>query len=211
MTTTTATATAPPRDPAAAYARGADATGRILHPAFRPLLKTARLVLRPPGSDDVDDLVRTIGDLAVSRNLARVPHPYTREHAQSYLQFTTRAAAYRRSLISAIVRDGRLIGVVSIDAIPARNRVGYWLARDHWGRGYATEAVGALAAYAFEVLGVRLLRAGVFVDNHASLHVLAKLGFRIIGRRNSRSLARDEPLQHIATVLTRARYRSRKP
>jgi ribosomal-protein-alanine N-acetyltransferase len=209
--TTAAISGAAPRDRAGAYDPASDATGRVLPPAFRPVIETARLVLRPPTLQDIDDVVRAIGDLAVSRNLARVPHPYTRENAQSYVLFAARGAALRRSLISAIALDGRLIGVVSIDAIPARNRVGYWLARDHWGRGFASEAVGAAAAYAFQVLGLRLLRAGVFVDNPASLHVLVKLGFRPIGRRNSRSLARDEPLQHIATVLTRARFLSRKP
>jgi len=48
------------------------------------------------------------------------------------------------------------------------------------------------------------------VDNPASLHVLAKLGFRRIGVRTSLSLARNERVEHIATVLTRRRFRSLK-
>ncbi len=195
-----------------ASARGTDrgnqdeATVRTSRPLFEPTIRTRRLTLRPLGADDVDDIVATIGDIAVSRNLARVPHPYSRRDAQAFLTFARRLTRERRSLMSAIVRQGRVIGVVSIDAVPYRNRLGYWLNRDAWGHGYATEAVAALAAYAFEVIGLRLIRSGIFVDNLASLRVQTKLGFRPTSLRWGWSLARGERLQHTGTVLIRARF-----
>ncbi len=195
-----ASAKRPPETPHRAEAPVEPASVRLASP-FRPTIATRRLVLRPLVASDAAAVAAAIGDPAVSRNLARVPHPYRRTDAEAYVAFTERAAASRRSLILAITRGGVAIGVVSIDAIPARNRLGYWLAQGHWGRGYGSEAVAATIAYALEVLGVRLVRAGVFVDNPASLRIVRKLGFRVIGRRTGRWLARTEPVDFVATVL----------
>jgi RimJ/RimL family protein N-acetyltransferase len=195
-----------PEKPSSYYSAGADVAGRVVHRCFCPVVETPRLVLRPLNVRDVEDIVSTIGDYEVSKMLARVPHPYTRDHAAAFVAFAQRNAVARRGIAFGVTLAGRVIGVVGLDAIRARNRIGYWFARRHWGRGYATEAVGAVAAYAFEVLGVRVLRAGVFVDNPASLRVLAKIGFRRIGMRTSLSLARNQRVDHVATVLTRARF-----
>jgi RimJ/RimL family protein N-acetyltransferase len=58
---------------------------------------------------------------------------------------------------------------------------GYWLARRHWGRGYATEAGRALLATARDGLRVKRLDSAHFLDNPASGRVLEKLGFAPIG------------------------------
>lgn len=57
----------------------------------------------------------------------------------------------------------------------------YELLRDHWGRGYATEAAEAVLAWARSA-GIRMLWAGVRDWNVASRRVLAKLGFVETGR-----------------------------
>jgi RimJ/RimL family protein N-acetyltransferase len=175
-------------------------------PRFQPVIVTRRLVLRAPARRDFDAIVAGIGDLAVARNLARVPHPYGAADAEDFLAFARWHAATQRSLILAITRGDGLIGVASIDGIPTRFRLGYWLARAHWGRGYGREAVAALVAYAFDVIGAPLVRAGVFLDNPASLHLVAKLGFRPVGRRNGLSRARGERVDFLATVLPRRRF-----
>jgi RimJ/RimL family protein N-acetyltransferase len=174
------------------------------------VIETARLVLRPLGVGDIPAMIAGAGDLAVSRMLARVPYPYTEEHARTAVAAARAGAVTARGVVFAVTLNGKMIGQVGLHGIPARYGTGYWLARPYWGHGYATEAVAAVVAYAFDVLGARMVRAGVFVDNPASLHLLGKLGFRRVGVRNSRSLARNERLEHIATVLTRARYRSLK-
>ncbi len=59
--------------------------------------------------------------------------------------------------------------------------IGWTLAREHWGHGYASEAARAALAYAFEVLGreraVSLIRPG----NDRSIRVAEKLGERLTG------------------------------
>jgi RimJ/RimL family protein N-acetyltransferase len=58
--------------------------------------------------------------------------------------------------------------------------MGYWIARPHWGRGFATEACGALIDIA-RTLGLATLEGSHFIDNPASARVLEKLGFEAIG------------------------------
>jgi RimJ/RimL family protein N-acetyltransferase len=52
--------------------------------------------------------------------------------------------------------------------------VGYVVAPDSWGRGYATEIAHASIAYAFDELGARRLYASVLSTNRASRRVLEK-------------------------------------
>ena len=73
--------------------------------------------------------------------------------------------------------------------------LGYWIARDHWGRGLATEASRALVDIA-RMLGLKMLEGAHFTDNPASGRVLEKLGFEasgIIAPRFSCARGHDYP------------------
>ena len=56
--------------------------------------------------------------------------------------------------------------------------VGYTLAREHWGEGYASEAVSRLLDYAFEDLGLHRICAITDQENLPSVAVLERLGLR---------------------------------
>ena len=81
-------------------------------------------------------------------------------------------------------RDGATLlggaGIVNDSATLAQ--IGYILARDAWGRGYATEALLA-SVEAARAAGVRRLEAGVHVDHRVSQRVLEKAGFTRQGTR----------------------------
>ncbi|AMM20805.1 hypothetical protein AX769_12470 [Frondihabitans sp. PAMC 28766] len=59
--------------------------------------------------------------------------------------------------------------------------IGYGFNREIWGRGLATEAVGALTAFVLTLPGVAAVTAETAVDNLASARVLAKVGFTQTG------------------------------
>ena len=179
-----------------------------MKPRLDPLIVTARLTLRLPRESDADALTAGVGDQAVARMLARVPLPYFRTHAEDFISHARRSAHEGRNLILAIVHDRLPVGIMSIEDLPGRSEFGYWLARRFWGKGFATEAGIAVLAYGFEVLGLKLIRSGVFTENRPSLRVQRKLGFAVTGRSERTSLARGEALPHIETVLTRARYQA---
>jgi RimJ/RimL family protein N-acetyltransferase len=145
--------------------------------------RTERLLLRPGWIEDAPALHAAIADEAVVRNLAQAPWPYSRLDAEAFLM-RERRPTETTSLIF-LLGDGppRLIGVIGFGRLPTGElELGYWIARSHWGRGYATEAGRAVLAYARDSLRIRRLAAGHFIDNPASGRVLAKLGFRPLGR-----------------------------
>ncbi len=88
----------------------------------------------------------------------------------------------------AVTLGGMVIGSVSLDVVdgmgqpgmPARTeaQLGYIFDPAYGGQGYATEAVTAMVAYAFDRLGVRRITAGCFADNLASVRLLEKIGMR---------------------------------
>ena len=59
--------------------------------------------------------------------------------------------------------------------------IAYGIAPEHQGLGYATEAAGALSAYAFDSGQVRVVRAHTLPEKNASTRVLAKCGFQDVG------------------------------
>jgi RimJ/RimL family protein N-acetyltransferase len=144
--------------------------------------RTERLLLRPGWSQDAADLHRAIGDERIVRNLATAPWPYTFADAESFL--ATERKMSEPSLLIFRCTNGapELIGGIGFGRRPTgETEFGYWLARRHWGRGYATEAGRALLATARHGLRVKRLDAGHFLDNPASGRVLEKLGFKPTG------------------------------
>ena len=181
------------------------ATGDM-KPLLDPIIETRRLVLRQPEEADIDALVAGVGDLRVSERLGRVPYPYARADAEEFLRAIRRNSSAGRSMQLSIFHDGRLIGGVGIGSLPGYCELGYWLAYEAWGKGFATEAGKAILAYGFNALGLRLVRSGVLAGNDASLRVQIKLGFRRIGISRRGSLALGRRVDHIDTVLTRRRF-----
>ncbi|MCL2863878.1 MAG: GNAT family N-acetyltransferase [Methanimicrococcus sp.] len=56
-------------------------------------------------------------------------------------------------------------------------QVGYNIMKSHWNRGYATEAMKEILAFAAAHLGIKKVAGGHAKENHASAKVLEKLGF----------------------------------
>jgi len=92
-----------------------------------------------------------------------------------------------------------LVGTLSLrfEGHPYVGDVGYWIAAEHWGHGYGTEAVRLAGALAFDHLRARALTAVVFMGNHASARLLEKAGFVC------ETDARGEPLIGRPTELDR--------
>ena len=70
---------------------------------------------------------------------------------------------------------------------PGVIKIGYTMSPAYQGRGYATEAVRALIAYAFDTLGADVVRAYASALNLASIRVAEKVGMQLIERVERRS------------------------
>ena len=76
--------------------------------------------------------------------------------------------------------DGRFIGWISLKFAGASQdvEIGYRLAFDAWGMGFATELSRAMLVRGFDVLGLTRIIGVTHPDNQASQRVLAKIGMR---------------------------------
>ena len=135
---------------------------------------TERLLLRPGWAEDAPALAAAIGDEAIVRNTARVPWPYALSDAEAFLALP--AIPLRPRFLIFRRRDARLVGGIGLHG-EAVAELGYWIARDAWGQGYATEAGRAVIALADQSLRLPRIVASHALDNPVSGRVLAKLGF----------------------------------
>ncbi len=152
-------------------------------------LRTERLFLRPAWPEDATELTRAIGREAVVRMLSQVPWPYREEHARTWID-APRDPHRPNLLITLPEEGGRIVGCIGLHEDGDRTEVGYWIAPEHWGQGYATEALTGLLALA-RLAGHRRIFSRHASDNPASGRVLRKAGFRPTGRaRPFKSLGR---------------------
>ncbi len=141
-------------------------------------IETERLLIRPfVAETDTAAMVEVYGDADVMHFVpggALAPSV-----VGSQLAVYEKEQAERGFSFWAIVEreSGRAIGDVGfgIFAPTGDVEVGYTLARDRWGRGYATEAVSVLLAAGLAEFATRIV-AVVDSENEASLRVVEKIG-----------------------------------
>lgn len=135
--------------------------------------------LRPIVLEDVDSVQRYASDARLAAT-CNVPHPYPSDGGQIFVERCIYARKSRQRFPHAILLDGQLVGVISLNLPDFENltaEVDYWLAVPFWGRGIMTGAVGLVTNIAFEDLGFRRLFSGCWIKNPASCRVLEKNGF----------------------------------
>ncbi|WP_313434119.1 GNAT family N-acetyltransferase [Novosphingobium sp.] len=143
-------------------------------------VRSERLFLRPGWPEDQDELLGLIADESVVRNLTRAPWPYTGEDARRFLDAPQDMMLPRFLITQPGAHGTRIIGCIGLSVLEGQTNLGYWIARDQWGQGFASEAVRAVLSLA-RAIGHKRIVASHFVDNPASGRVLEKSGFRPTG------------------------------
>lgn len=147
-----------------------------------PVMLTAEQVtLREFRDADADGIFSIVGDDRVTRWLSFDSR--SREEAQRMLSGVIERAqlAERTEYYLAVTQStspNRLVGFARLALSGVRaGKLGYAIHADHWGCGYATDAVRALINFGFDQLGLHRLSAAIGPENHASIAVVQKLGF----------------------------------
>jgi RimJ/RimL family protein N-acetyltransferase len=162
-------------------------------------MRSERLSYRPLAGSDAGRVTALVGEWDVARMTARIPHPYSLIDADLWI-----ASIGNDEFVRAVEHDGDLIGAVGyIAPEDGQAEIGYWIGKPWWGRGFATEAAGALMQHCFAVAGFRRLTCGHFVDNPASARVISKLGFRRIGNGTQWCEARQSEVETVRYVRRR--------
>jgi RimJ/RimL family protein N-acetyltransferase len=143
------------------------------------VVRTERLVLRPYRPDDVGAVLRACQDPLIQRWISALPHPYTEGVARNWAcEQAPRERAEGRGMPTVVEADGELVGSSGVHLTPSRlgPEIGYWIAREARGHGYAAEAARGLADWALR-LGAPRVHLYADVGNHASQVTARRAGF----------------------------------
>ncbi|MFB9660908.1 GNAT family N-acetyltransferase [Glycomyces mayteni] len=150
------------------------------------VLETERLLLRPLAAGDAAALAPVNADPEVMRYIGS-GEPRTLEQTEA---LCAKAAAHWNEhgwgAFAVTERaTGDLVGLGILatpsflpEILPA-TEVGWRVARDRWGRGYAPEAARAVVGFAFGELGLDRVVSCIHADNAASVRVAEKLGMSL--------------------------------
>lgn len=167
-------------------------------------IRTGRLVLRPVRGDDAPALYSLL-TWEVAKWLSSVPWPNAVDDTRAYLARADRVNALGEGA-HYVMQDGSgPCGVISLQQRDGALTLGYWLGESWWGKGLMTEAAEAFVDAFFSRHDVAHITSSVFAGNEASIRVLEKLGFVVVGETVRQSRSRQRAMPCFDTVLGRAR------
>lgn len=163
-------------------------------------LETERLLLREWLAEDRRPFAALNAD---ERVMEYFPHPLSRAESDAFVdRIIAEWAECGRGLYAVELRgEGRFIGYVGLhratfDApFTPCVEIGWRLAADVWGRGYATEAARAVLRDAFGRLGLRRVYSFTAAVNGRSERVMRRLGMRSLGGFDHPALPVGHPLR----------------
>lgn len=137
------------------------------------------IVLRQYTVADLDRLVALANNKRVSQYLMDTfPHPYTRAAGEWWIAV---GSTQNGAMTRVIDYQGQLVGSVAISPQNGWRQhlgeIGYWIGEEHWGKGFATEALAQMTGYGFASRQFDKLYAPVLAPNVASMRVLEKCGY----------------------------------
>ncbi len=181
-------------------------------------IRTQRLLLREPRPADAEALfIEGLGSVEVLRHMGLRQHALV-EQTRQQLSFDIQRWIKQSAWLWVVARptpdqpDGLALGQVELTpmSFPGGEshhlRLGYVLARPHWGQGYMSEAVRAVLQAAWALPAVWRVDALCDVDNAASLALLQRVGMQCegrLGRVVQHPQAADTPRDAWLYALTR--------
>lgn len=128
-----------------------------------------------------EEIAALANNRAIANNLRDVfPHPYTLEDALAFQEMVRKGALGH---VFGIFDGDAFVGVGGVvpqqDIFRINGEIGYWIGEPYWGKGYATQVVKQLTAFAFNKLDLLRVYACVFEYNKTSMRVLEKAGFAL--------------------------------
>lgn len=113
--------------------------------------------------------------------------PYQARNEEFFQEFVKRSLrdyADGKSLTCAMLKDGAVVGNVSLNTIDhslKKAEIGYWICSEQQGKGIVTRSVAKLIEIAFGELGMEKVQISAAVDNAPSRKVCERLGFKLEG------------------------------
>jgi [ribosomal protein S5]-alanine N-acetyltransferase len=159
------------------------------------ILTTTRLHVRPWANADRPALARMAQDPEMMRYVNQ-GRALSDEQVDELLERQGRQLEAHGVCFGAVVLEetGEIIGLAGLQPLDdGQFEIGWWIWKEHWGRGYATEVARAYVDHARGVMGLKRLVAVIDPPNAASIRVAEKLGMRFECIKSAReTIARRE-------------------
>ena len=167
-------------------------------------LELAECTIRSWQLEDVPSLAKHANNRNVWRNLRDAfPHPYSLDDARSFIRFAVFGHPVTHFAIEVDGVAGGSIGfVMKQDIYRKTAEIGIWLGEPFWGRGIATEALGALTDYAFSHYDLLRMYAAVFEWNTGSMRALEKAGFVFEARLHKNAVKDGQVIDELIYART---------
>lgn len=145
-----------------------------------PSLETPRLLLRPITVVDAPAMYELNSDPEVMRYTGEGPFKDLAAAEAFFAAYDPYSKHHCGRMTVVLKETGEILGWCGIKYHPDKDEtdLGYRLMRRYWGQGYATESATVALTDGFQRLGLDSVIANVHPDNHGSLRVVDKLGFR---------------------------------
>ena len=148
-------------------------------------LRTRRLVLRTlTAADAAERYLGWMRDPETTRYLEARLAEHSLESLRAFIESCN--ASQDQLLLGISLPDGQHIGNIKLGPVNASHLnapVGLLIGeRVQWGKGYATEAIAAVTAHAFDEMGLQKLYAGCYASNAGSARAFLKAGWTEEGR-----------------------------
>jgi [ribosomal protein S5]-alanine N-acetyltransferase len=171
------------------------------------VLDTERLRIRPWRDPDRPALERMVRDAGMMRYITR-GRTWSDEEVDALLARQARHLETHGACFGAVaLKDtDEVVGMAGMQAHDdGQFELGWWIWKDYWSRGFATEAAQAVVAHARDVMGLRRLVAVIDPPNTASARVAEKLGMRfecIKSARETIAWREDMPIAYYGMMLS---------
>jgi RimJ/RimL family protein N-acetyltransferase len=154
-----------------------------IHPA--PMLRGERVYLRPSERSDLPTFVRWLADADVTRQLS-IHSPLSMAMEEKWFERRLeREGTDQYHFVICLLDEGTPVGAADLREIDLENgkaAFGIMIGeKEHWGRGYGTDALHALCDFGFGSLRLERIELDVYAGNQRAQRSYEKAGFRLEG------------------------------
>ncbi len=170
--------------------------------------------LRAVEPDDAEVWFASALDTDADRRADHVHVPYSRGVYRQRAEDLTKRPEDDSAVLIIETLDGVVVGGLSIQTPNRRAGVfsfGIGIAREHWRKGYATEALELAFRFYFSELRYQKVESGIYAFNEPSMRFHEAFGFVVEGRRRRSVFTRGEYHDVVLIGMTAEEFAERHP
>lgn len=172
---------------------------------FFEALETERLQLKNLSADDGDFMLKQFSTDAVNEYLYDAEPFQNLQEAVDLINYFTRPEPRTLHRWILVLKDsGEKIGTCGFHNWDRENNcaeIGYDMQPEFWGKGYMSEALKAILAFAKDKMKVKRIDANIYPDNLGSVKLVERYGFRFNGETSICVFRGKEYLHRVYSLM----------